>query len=137
MYFNQYIINISFHRGFTYSTPQPQPWMQLSNENNEAVFFCGQPPVSIQYPIPEEPDQAPDDFPDFPRYNSDDVVYEEPQRHAKIVGGQYLKGDLLGVGAYSKVREMLDCVTLCRRAVKIMKQRRLSRIPNGEENVRR
>ena len=91
----------------------------------------------MEYPIPEEPDQAPDDFPDFPRYNSDDVVYEEHQRQAKIVGGQYLKGDLLGVGAYSKVREMLDCVTLCRRAVKIMKQRRLARIPNGEENVRR
>ena len=32
---------------------------------------------------------------------------------------------------------MLDCVTLCRRAVKIMKKRRLSRIANGEENVRR
>jgi serine/threonine-protein kinase 11 len=83
--------------------------------------------------IPEDGE----DLPDFPRYNSNDVVYEEPQRRAKIVGERYLKGDLLGVGAYSKVREMLDCVTLCRRAVKIMKQKRLSRIPNGEENVRR
>lgn len=87
--------------------------------------------------IPEECDTLPEDFPDFPRYDSTDIVYEEPQRRAKIVGDRYLKGDLLGVGAYSKVREMLDCVTLCRRAVKIMKQRRLARISNGEENVKR
>ena len=32
---------------------------------------------------------------------------------------------------------MLDCQLLCRRAVKIMKQKRLKRIPNGEQNVRR
>ena len=74
---------------------------------------------------------------DFPRYNSKDIIYEEPRRQAKVIGGRYLKGELLGEGAYSKVKEMLDCVTLCRRAVKIMKQRRLRRIPNGEANVQR
>ena len=97
-------------------------------------FNYSQQPIG--FTIPEEID-GPDDFTDFPRYDSNDIVYEEPQRQAKIVGERYLKGDLLGVGAYSKVREMLDCVTLCRRAVKIMKKRRLTRIPNGEENVRR
>ena len=76
-------------------------------------------------------------FPMFHRYDSNDIVYEVPRPQAKIVGNRYLKGELLGEGSYSKVKEMLDCQTLCRRAVKIMKQRKLRRIPNGEQNVRR
>ena len=73
----------------------------------------------------------------FHRYNSEDVIYELPRKQAKIIGGKYLKGELLGDGSYSKVKEMLDVNTLCRRAVKIMKQKRLRRIPNGEANVQR
>lgn len=129
------VFDLIVFRNFVYSSPQPQSWMPVGGDlGAEPNLLLCQPSES---PIPEESDNFAEDFPDFPRYNSDDIVYEEPQRQAKIVGGRYLKGDLLGVGAYSKVREMLDCVTLCRRAVKIMKQRRLSRIPNGEENVRR
>ena len=73
----------------------------------------------------------------FHRYNSEDVIYELPKKQPKIIGGKYLKGELLGDGSYSKVKEMLDVNTLCRRAVKIMKQKRLRRIPNGEANVQR
>ena len=73
----------------------------------------------------------------FHRYNSEDVIYELPRKQPKIVGGKYLKGELLGEGSYSKVKEMLDVNTLCRRAIKIMKQKRLRRIPNGEANVQR
>ena len=72
------------------------------------------------------------------RFNDSDIVYEVPRIRAKTVGdGKYLKGDVLGEGAYSKVKEMLDCHLLRRRAVKIMKKRRLRKIPNGEQNVRR
>ena len=78
-----------------------------------------------------------EEFVPFHFYNSDDVIYEPPKKRAKIIGGKYLKGEMLGEGAYSKVKEMLDVNTLCRRAVKIMKQRRLRRIPNGETNVQR
>lgn len=46
-------------------------------------------------------------------------------------------GELLGEGSYGKVKEMLDSETLCRRAAKILKQRKLRRIPNGEQNVQR
>ena len=73
----------------------------------------------------------------FYKYDSTDVIYAQPQRKAKIIGNKYLKGELLGEGSYSKVKEMLDVNSLCRRAVKIMKQRRLRRIPNGEANVQR
>ncbi len=73
----------------------------------------------------------------FHHYNSQDIIYEQPQRRVKIVGDKYLKGEMLGEGSYSRVKEMLDLQTLCRRAVKIMKQRRLRRIPNGETNVQR
>lgn len=66
-----------------------------------------------------------------------DIVYEEARKEAKIIGGRYLKGEQLGEGSYSKVKEMLDVNTLCRRAVKIMKEKRLKRIPNGEANVQR
>jgi len=73
----------------------------------------------------------------FHRYDSNDIVYEVPRLKAKIIGGRYLKGEVLGEGSYSKVKETLDCQTLCRRAIKIMKQRKLRRIPNGEQNVKR
>lgn len=67
---------------------------------------------------------------------SDEIICETIERKAKCVG-KYLMGDVLGEGAYGKVKEALDIVTLHRRAVKIMKKRRLIRIPNGEENVKR
>ena len=96
-------------------------------------FYPGLPPVTIRE---ETPPFGNHDFPDcFQRYDSKDIIYEEPKRQAKIVAGRYLKGDLIGKGSYSKVKEMLDCVTLCRRAVKIMKQRKLRTITNGEANV--
>ena len=82
-------------------------------------------------------DSGGDEFVPFHFYNSEDVIYEEPKRRAKIIGGKYLKGELLGEGSYSKVKEMLDVNTLCRRAVKIMKQKRLRKIPNGGANVQR
>lgn len=41
------------------------------------------------------------------------------------------------IGSYGKVKEVLDSETLSRRAVKILTQRKLKRIPNGEQNVRR
>lgn len=119
----------------------PHPTSPAAWRGNEADvrgvvadFYPGLPPVTIR----EEMSPVGDDFPDcFQRYDSKDIIYEEPRRQAKVVAGRYLKGDLLGEGAYSKVKEMLDCVTLCRRAVKIMKQRRLRRIANGEANVQR
>ena len=81
--------------------------------------------------------QDADDFVAFHRYNSQDIIYDTPKKRAKIIKEKYLKGEQLGEGAYSKVKEMLDVTNLCRRAVKIMKQRRLRRIPNGEANVQR
>ena len=79
-----------------------------------------------------------DDFMDcFQRCDSKDIIYEEPKLQAKILAGRYLKGRLVGIGSYSKVKEVLDCVTLSRRAVKIMTHRRLKKIINGEANVQR
>lgn len=116
------------------STPQPHPWIRFRGGGNEINFYSGHPPSSAipSFSIPEEEDEPVDII---HRYNSEDIIYEEPKKEAKIVAGRYLKGETLGEGSYSKVKEMLDCVTLCRRAVKIMKQRRLKRIPNGELNV--
>ena len=51
--------------------------------------------------------------------------------------GKYVMGDVLGEGSYAKVKEVIDSETLCRRAVKIMKRRKLKKIPKGEENVER
>lgn len=70
------------------------------------------------------------------RIDSDLIIYEPKTRKAKIIG-KYLMGDMLGEGSYGRVKEILDMETLKRRAVKIMKKRRLRRIPNGEENVQR
>ncbi|KAH9488302.1 Serine/threonine-protein kinase stk11 [Bulinus truncatus] len=70
------------------------------------------------------------------RVDSDQVVYQ-PQRHKVKLIGKYLMGEILGEGSYGKVKEVLDTETLCRRAVKILKRRKLRKIPNGEQNVQR
>lgn len=72
----------------------------------------------------------------FPRVSSSQILYETKRKPPKIVGN-YLIGDQLGEGSYGKVKEALDCNTLCRRAVKILKERRLRKIFNGEQDVQR
>lgn len=67
---------------------------------------------------------------------SDEIICEQVERRAKCIG-KFLLGEVLGEGAYGKVKEALDIHTLHRRAVKIMSKRKLRRIPHGEENVRR
>ena len=70
------------------------------------------------------------------RVDSNDIVYQPRRRRAKLIG-KYLMGDMLGEGSYGKVKEMLDTESLCRRAVKILKRKKLRKIPNGEQNVQR
>ncbi|XP_029905295.1 serine/threonine-protein kinase STK11-like [Myripristis murdjan] len=70
------------------------------------------------------------------RIDSAEVIYQPRRKRAKLIG-RYLMGDLLGEGSYGKVKEMLDSETLCRRAVKILKKKKLRRIPNGEANVKK
>lgn len=72
----------------------------------------------------------------FHRVDSDQIIYEEKKKTCKLIG-KYVMGDLLGEGSYGKVKEMLDSETLCRRAVKIFKKKKIRRIPNGELNVQR
>jgi len=72
----------------------------------------------------------------FHRVASDQIVYRTRHKRAKLIG-KYLMGDMLGEGSYGKVKECLDTDTACRRAVKILKKKKLRKIPNGEENVKR
>lgn len=70
------------------------------------------------------------------RVDSHEIVYQPRRRRAKLIG-KYLMGDVLGEGSYGKVKEVLDTETLFRRAVKILKRKKLRKIPNGEQNVQR
>lgn len=72
----------------------------------------------------------------FQRVESDQVIYQARKKRAKMIG-KYLMGDLLGEGSYGKVKEVLDEDNLCRLAVKILKSRKLRKIPNGAQNVQR
>lgn len=72
----------------------------------------------------------------FHRVDSADIIYRSKKKKCKMIG-KYVMGDVLGEGSYGKVKEMLDSEMLCRRAVKILKKRKLRRIPNGEQNVQR
>ncbi|XP_072941147.1 serine/threonine-protein kinase STK11 [Epargyreus clarus] len=72
----------------------------------------------------------------FHRVDSAEIIYRNKKKKCKMVG-KYVMGDVLGEGSYGKVKEMLDSESLCRRAVKILKKRKLRRIPNGEQNVQR
>jgi len=67
---------------------------------------------------------------------SDEIVCSPAKQQAKVIGS-CLVGDMLGEGSYGKVKEGLDINTLHRRAIKIMKKRKLRKIPHGEENVKR
>lgn len=81
-------------------------------------------------------DDNDDGIPFFHRVESDEIIYQTKKKRCKMIG-KYVMGDLLGEGSYGKVKEVLDSETLCRRAVKILKKRKLKRIPNGEQNVQR
>jgi len=70
------------------------------------------------------------------RVDSRDVVFDNRPKKTKILG-KYVMGDVLGEGSYAKVKECIDQETLCRRAIKIMKRKKLRKIPNGEQNVQR
>lgn len=72
----------------------------------------------------------------FHRVDSDQIIYRSKKKRCKLIG-KYIMGDVLGEGSYGKVKELLDMETVCRRAVKILKKRKLRRIPNGEQNVDR
>lgn len=72
----------------------------------------------------------------FYRVNSKDIIYKAKKKKPKMIG-KYVMGEVLGEGSYGKVKEVLDSETLCRRAVKILKKRKLRKIPNGEQNVQR
>ncbi|KAJ3442846.1 serine/threonine kinase [Anaeramoeba flamelloides] len=60
----------------------------------------------------------------------------QKKRETKIVN-QYMFGNVLGSGSYGKVREAINQNTHEKVAIKKMKKRRLKRIPNGEESVRK
>lgn len=70
----------------------------------------------------------------FNSFDPDEVVYRAKKKPCKMVG-KYVMGDLLGEGSYGKVKEVLDSESLVRRAAKILKKKKLKRIPNGEKNV--
>lgn len=70
----------------------------------------------------------------FNSFGPNEVVYRAQKKPCKMVG-KYVMGDLLGEGSYGKVKEALDSETLVRRAAKILKKKKLKRIPNGEKNV--
>lgn len=52
------------------------------------------------------------------------------EKRPKVLNG-YLFGEAIGEGSYGKVKEVLEQNTLVRRAVKIIKEARLRKIPNG------
>ena len=70
------------------------------------------------------------------RVDSRDVVFDNRPKKTKILG-KYVMGEVLGEGSYAKVKECIDQETLCRRAIKIMKRKKLRKIPHGEANVQR
>lgn len=72
----------------------------------------------------------------FYRFDSSEIRCTSPKKRAKMIG-KYIMGDVLGEGSYGKVKEVLDSFSLCRRAVKILKKKKLRKIPNGERNVQR
>jgi len=66
----------------------------------------------------------------------DEIQYHEPVKTPKILG-DYLLGEMLGKGAFGKVKEATNVNTLRRMAVKIMHNKKLRRQQNGQANARK
>ncbi|XP_034944871.1 serine/threonine-protein kinase STK11 [Chelonus insularis] len=111
---------------------------QDQNEIDDNEIFADIPSVTWINDDDDELEFDPDDINNFfHRVDSDQIIYTEKRRKFKFIGEKYVMGDLLGEGSYGKVKEVLDSETLFRRAVKILKRKKLRRIPNGEQNVQR
>eukprot|EP01132_Coremiostelium_polycephalum_P006185 gene6185-7701_t len=66
--------------------------------------------------------------------NEDDDIEYKHRDTPKMVK-HYILGEVLGEGAYGKVKDGLDSFTQKRVAVKILKRARLKKIPGGEASV--
>ncbi|XP_037093388.1 serine/threonine-protein kinase STK11-like [Pollicipes pollicipes] len=112
----------------------------LSDGMVDALAVCGAPDSLAMVGVPfNGEDDLWDDGADmavFTRVPSTDIIYRNKRKRCKLVG-RYIFGDLLGEGAYGKVKECMDKDTLERRAVKIFKRRKLRRKLNGEQNLQR
>jgi len=103
-------------------------------EAQDSLLFVG----SQQEALGVGPDQNPTEMHGMmpiQRMDSREVVFDTRQKRVKILDN-YVIGDILGEGAFAKVKEAIDQRTLARRAIKIMKRKKLKRIPKGETNVR-
>eukprot|EP01083_Nonionella_stella_P069728 186085_1 len=65
-----------------------------------------------------------------------EISYKIEKDEPNIISGYHL-GTILGQGTYGKIREAFDLKTKRYVAVKIMNRRRLRKIRDGEDNVRR
>lgn len=120
------------NRIFSVESDEELPVINPSNNDQEAVIWLSNGENNC---LDDDLDMVNiNNF--FHRVDSDQIIYQTKKRNLKMIG-KYVMGDLLGEGSYGKVKEMLDSETLCRRAAKILKQRKLRRIPNGEQNVQR
>ncbi|XP_049866531.1 serine/threonine-protein kinase STK11 isoform X1 [Pectinophora gossypiella] len=106
-------------------------------ESDENLMLDGSPELhSVTWLDDDQIEDLDQTIPFFQRVDSADIIYKSKKKKCKMIG-KYVMGDVLGEGSYGKVKEMLDSESLCRRAVKILKKRKLRRIPNGEQNVQR
>lgn len=69
----------------------------------------------------------------FSKLSDSDIVYT--RKEPKVIGS-YLFGEVLGKGAYGKVKEAANILTRQKVAIKIINKKQLRKIPGGEENVR-
>ncbi|KAG1710481.1 Serine/threonine-protein kinase stk11 [Nymphon striatum] len=112
-------------------------YKMLVNLENRAMCEPRSGPNAVAWINQDQYSQDFDDVDDnmfFHRVESDQLIYQDRKKKGKMIG-KYVIGELLGEGSYGKVKESLDSETLCRSAIKIMKKRKLRRIPNGEQNV--
>eukprot|EP00053_Salpingoeca_punica_P009845 m.88547 g.88547 ORF g.88547 m.88547 type:complete len:424 (+) comp15193_c0_seq1:133-1404(+) len=90
--------------------------------------------VEVEVPIDSEAWHSYQEF--FPQVESTEIVYQRERKKLKLIG-PYIMGDQLGTGSYSKVKECMHSVTLRRMAVKIMNNRNLQRITNGQKDAKK
>ncbi|CAJ0929530.1 unnamed protein product, partial [Mesorhabditis belari] len=130
------------YRAWTLSQVRPAPPPVQQEQAQEIRVFQAEDEEFLPMPssLPEDfgnelSQLLRDNRPLFQTLHDDHIAEEVWQRKPPKILNKYLFGDVIGEGSYAKVKEVVQEDTLMRCAVKIYKDRRIKKIPNGPENV--
>ena len=113
-----------------------EKFLKMLNQNKKEDEI-GQNLLEEQQKIARQMGIDSNDSSSITEIGQDELIYIKKKFKMKFIKEKYIKGGVLGVGSYGKVKEFVCSKSLERLAAKIIKLQRLKRIPKGQQNVMR